>query len=176
MRTDEQTGPDLRIRKALTCEPRDLSLLGGELVAPLDAGLDAALADMLAGRREFALGAPGERLGAHSCAHLKRGAQLLAGVDAAALTSQPFPIEEVSPGELEPDTGTGEMRDRLAVQTLGALALAEQRTHARFDYERPPGADHAGALGQPFQGRLEQCSVTHPRCRLGKLGHEERSV
>src|SRR4051812_17356314 len=176
MRTDEQPGADLRIRKAVTCEPRDLSLLGGELVVAFDAGLDAALADMLTRRQELALGAPGERLGAHACEHLERGAQLLAGVDAAALTSQPFPVEEVSPGELEPDKGAGEMRDRLAVQTVGDIALAEQRTHARFDSERPLRADHAGALGQPFPSRLEQRPVTHPRSRFGKLGHHESSL
>src|SRR3954447_5709283 len=136
VRADVQARADLWVREAVAREPCDLNLLSGAVFP----GLDAAPAGALAGRRQLALGAPGERLGAHAREHLERGAQLPAGVEAAALTSQPFPVEEVSPGELEPDTGTGEMRDRLAIQTVGELALAEQRTHARLDSERPLGA------------------------------------
>ena len=62
---------------------------------------------------------------------------MLSGVEAAAFASQPLPVEEVGPGELEPHTGTGEVRDRLAVQALGGLALAQQRAHTRFDSDRP---------------------------------------
>jgi hypothetical protein len=68
------------------------------------------------------------------------------------------------------------MRDRLGVQTLGDLALAQQRTHTRFDSTRPPGADCAGALREPLQRELEQRSVPGPGCRLGQLGHQIGSV
>ena len=77
--------------------------------------------------------------------HLKRGAELFSGVEAAALASQPFPVEQVRAGEVEPDTVTGEVHDRVAVQALGGLALAQQRAHTGFDSEQPLRADHTGA-------------------------------
>ena len=67
---------DLGVREAVAGEPRDLGLLGGELVP----GLDGAFADTLAGGQQLALGAAGERLDTHRVEHLERGAQLLASV------------------------------------------------------------------------------------------------
>ena len=107
---------------------------------------------------------------------LERGAQLLSGVEAAAFAAQPLPVQKVRPGELESHTGTGEVRDRLAVQALGDLALAQQRAHARFDSARPPGADRRRSAPRATPARLEQRSVAGPGCRLGQLGHEQRSV
>ncbi len=55
---DEQPRADLGVREAVAGEPRDLGLLGGEVVP----GLDGAFADTLAGGQQLALGALGERL------------------------------------------------------------------------------------------------------------------
>ena len=74
---DEQPRADVRVREAVAGEPRDLDLLGGQLLA----GLDPALADALAGGQQLTLGARGERLGAHAREQLERGAQLVAGVE-----------------------------------------------------------------------------------------------
>jgi hypothetical protein len=56
---DEQPRADFRVRQSVAGEPRDLRLLGGELVA----GLDGAFPDALARRRQLALGAVGKPLG-----------------------------------------------------------------------------------------------------------------
>ena len=56
-------------------------------------------------------GAVRERLGAHAGERLKRGAQMLSGVEAAAFAAEPLPVKKVSPRELESRTGTGEVLD-----------------------------------------------------------------
>ena len=50
--------------------------------------------------------------------------QLLAGVDAAALAAQPLAVEQMGARELHADAGPAEPVDRLAVETLGDLALS----------------------------------------------------
>jgi hypothetical protein len=102
-------------------------------------------ADPLAGGQELSLSPRGEGVGAHVGEHLKRGAELFSGVEAAALASQPFPVEQVRAGEVEPDAVPAEVHDRVAVQALGRPALAEQRAHTGFDSEQPLRADHTGA-------------------------------
>jgi hypothetical protein len=55
------------------------------------------------------------------------GTQLLAGLRAAALAAQPFPVEQVGAGQFRADPGTAEPLDRLEIQVLGVLDVAEQR-------------------------------------------------
>ena len=88
------------------------------------AGLDLALADALAGGQQLTLGALGERLGAHAREQLERGAQLVAGVDAAPLASQPLAIEQVGPRELHAHAGAPQPLDRLLVEAIGCVAIA----------------------------------------------------
>ena len=83
------------------------------------ARLDRALAGRLAGGEQLAAGAFGERLASHRGEHLVRGAQLLAGVEAAALAAQPLAVEEMRAGQLGAHAGAAEPVDRLAVQALG---------------------------------------------------------
>ena len=83
-------------------------------------------------------------------------------VEAAAFASQPLAVEEMRPRELESHAGAGQVGDRLAVQTIGALALAHERAHARLDPEHPRGADHARARREPVQSGLEQLPVSGP--------------
>ena len=124
-RADEQLSGDFSIGVSLRHQARNLGLLGRELVECVH----GPFAGTLACRQQLALGAVRERLGARAGERLKRGAQMLSGVEAAAFAAEPLPVKKVSPGELESRTGTGEVIDRLAVQTLGALALAQQRVH-----------------------------------------------
>jgi hypothetical protein len=132
---------DFGVRQALAGESGDLRLLRSELVA----GLDCAFADALAGGQELSLGPRGERAGAHAGEHLKRRAELFSGVEASALASQSFPVEQVRAGEVETDAVTGEVHDRVAVQALGGVALAQQRAHTGLGSEHPLRADHTGA-------------------------------
>ena len=60
------------------------------------------LADRPAGRRQLAAGALGKRLHPDRREHLVRVAQLLAGVNAAILATQPLAVEQVSAGKLRP--------------------------------------------------------------------------
>src|SRR5438105_4147271 len=155
-RADEQPGADLRIREPVAGEPRDLGLLGGELVARLD----GAFAGRLAGGQELAPGPLGEPLHAHRVQHLVGDAQLLARVDAAALAAQPLAVEQMRAGELHAHAGTAEACDRLAVVTLSDLTLAQQRAHAGFNPECPLGGSHTRALGQPLQYGRDERYVT----------------
>jgi hypothetical protein len=110
----------------------------------------------------------------YSTERLKRGAQLLSGVEAAPLAAQPLPVQKLRPGELESYPGAGEVHDRLAVETVGDIALAQQRAYTGFDCARPTGADHAGSLREPLQGVLEQSVIGGPGRRLGQLGEQQR--
>ena len=69
-----------------------------------------------------------------------RGAQLLACVDAPVLTTQPLAVEQTGAGELAAEARAAEPLDRLAVEPLRGIALAQQRPRARLDAERPVGA------------------------------------
>ena len=61
------------------------------------------------------------------------GAQLLARVQPAALTPEPFPVQEVGARQRQAQARAGESLDRLAVQALGGLALVQERAAAGLD-------------------------------------------
>src|ERR1700733_6932745 len=119
---EEQPGADLRVRQAVAGQPRDHRLLRGQLAA----GLDRALAGGLAGSGQLAPGPLGKRLDAHLRQHVVGGAQLLAGVAAAALAAQPFAVEQVGAGQLHAQAGAAEAVNRLPVPAVGDLAAAQQ--------------------------------------------------
>ncbi len=104
------------------------------------------------------------------------GAQLLARVAAAALAAQPLAVEQVSAGQFRAVPGPAEVADRLAVQAVSGLAVAEQRAYAGFHPQRPLGGPHPRVFGQPLQRGRDQRYVTGPGCRLGQLGHDKGTV
>jgi hypothetical protein len=53
-----------------------------------------------------------------------REAQLLAGVDAAALAAQPLAVEQMGAPEFHADASAAETVDRLAVESLGVLTFS----------------------------------------------------
>ena len=110
---------------------------------------------------------------AHRRQHLVGGAQLLARVDAPVLAAQPLAVEQMGAGELHADAGTAEAFDRLAVETVGDVALAEQGADAGLDPQRPLGGRHARAFGQPLECGPDERDVTGPGRRLGQLGHDK---
>jgi len=77
-------------------------------------------------------------------------AQLLAGVDAAVLPTQPLAVQEPAARELDRRAAAGEPLDRFEVE---GFVLAQQRTAARFDPERPFGAARPRAFAQPGERR-----------------------
>ena len=82
---------------------------------------------------------------------LERGAQLVAGVEAARLAPQPFAIEQVGPRELHAHAGAAQPLDRFVVEAIGGVAVAEQRARARLDAERPVASAGLGAEREPLE-------------------------
>ena len=123
-RTDEQASRDLGVGEALAGQPRNLALLRSELVT----GLDGAFAGGPAGRTQLASGALREGLGTDCGEHLVGGSELFARVREAALTAEPFAVEQMGTGERQADACPAEPVDRLPVEPLGALVLADQRS------------------------------------------------
>jgi len=126
-RADEQAGADLWVRESVAGQPRDLGFLRGQLVV----GLDSALAHGLARGQQLPAGSLGERLRPHRGKQVVGGAQLHARVHAPALAAQPFAVDQTPPGQLHPHAGAAQALDRLAIETLGGGALAEQGADTR---------------------------------------------
>jgi hypothetical protein len=99
-------------------------LLGRELAACLD----VALADPLPRGEQLSPGAVPEPVGSHRGEQVVGGAQLLPRVDPAVLPAEPLTVEKVRARELGEHSGTAQPVDGLAVEALGGLALAEQRS------------------------------------------------
>jgi hypothetical protein len=70
----------------------------------------------------------GEPVGSHGGEHLVGGVQLPTGVGSPVLPAQPFPVQQVGAGEMNGHARAGQPLDRLAVEPLGSLAVAQQRT------------------------------------------------
>jgi hypothetical protein len=101
-------------------------LLGSELADRLD----RPLAHRVAGGQQLTPGPFGERLDAHRDEQVMGGPQLGAGVPAPVLAAQPFAVQQVGAGHGRAHAGTAEPLDRLAIEVLGGLALAQQGTRA----------------------------------------------
>src|SRR3954471_16229731 len=170
-RADEELCADLGIRAALGGEACDLRLLRGEPVTRVG----RALAHSLAGRHPLTSRAFSESVHAGDLRpHPVRDPEMLTSFGAPALASQPLAVDQVSAGEGRTYPRAAQTHDRLAIQLLGNVALAEQRARARLDAERPvraggpadllESAQRAGcALGMAAAcGRLDELGV-HPR-------------
>src|SRR5918999_5351977 len=146
-RTDEQPLADLGVGQAVAGEPGDLGLLGGEVLARLDGALTGALA----GRRELALGTRGEGLDTHPDEHLVGGAQLFARVEAPALAAQPLAEEQMGTRELYAHARALKPLDRLPIEAVGGLAVAQQRSRTGFGPGRPLGTRSSGHRRKPLE-------------------------
>ena len=154
---EEELGADLGVRPAVAGELGDVLLLGGELVA----GVVAALADLLAGGQQLVPRTLGESLRAHREQRLARDPQLLARIDAPALTAQPLPVEQARACELDADARAGEAIDRLAVQALGGVSLAREGAHAGADSQRPIGR-HPATVRSDIHSTVACSSAVSP--------------
>ena len=157
-RGQEQLGGDLRVGQARLDQPRDLGLLGGELLVRAS----GAPAGGLAGGPQLAAGPFGERLHADRVEHVVRGAQLRPRVGPAPLAAQPLAVEQVRAGQFGPEAGAAQPVDRFAVAALGVLAVAEQRPGTRVDPLPPVGLADAGRLGQPAERLGGQLGLPGP--------------
>src|SRR4051794_4171919 len=139
-RAEEELRPDLRVRQPIGSKQRDLPLLRGQLVA----GLDGPPPHLLAGGLKLPPGSLGQRLHADRGQHLVGRAQLVARIDPAVLPAQPLPVEQMSAGELGTKRGPCQPLDGFAMQTLGALTLAQQGAAARLYPLTPVGVAGRG--------------------------------
>src|SRR5438105_118980 len=78
-------------------------------------------------------------------------AELLARVEPTALPAQPFAVQEMATGELDPDAGPLEPLDRLAIEGLRRFPLGQQRPGAGLDPDRPVGSADPGCLRKPLE-------------------------
>ena len=162
---DEQLDADLRVGVPVTGEPGDLRLLGGEVAGRLG----GVLAQGFPGGQQLAPGPLGEPLDTGRGQHLVGGPELIARVHAAALAPQPLAVEQMRAGQFHADTGPAEPLDRLAVQPLGGLVIAQQRPRAGLDAERPVGAGGRGHLLQTAQGADPALGLPGPGGGLDQL-------
>src|SRR5690349_11144006 len=88
---EEEPRTDLRVRKPVAGEPRNLLLLRRQLISPIG----GSLAGFLTCGRQLAAAALREGLHSHLAEHSVRGTQLPARVYSPPLPPQPFSIEEV---------------------------------------------------------------------------------
>jgi hypothetical protein len=144
--------------------------LRGEL-----AGVDVLtpLADPLPRRDQLATGAFGECLGPGRYEDLVRCPQLVPGVDAPVLTAQPLPVDQVSASEGHDAPAAAQLVDRLPVEELGVMALADQGPRARLDAPGLRGGAWLGGAGEPLDRIRGAPGVAAVRRRLGQLGQAQ---
>src|SRR5205814_1180132 len=156
---------DLGVRPALAGQPRDELLLGRELVARPR----GALAHLRARGEQLVPGAFGERVDAHGDERVVGSLKLLARVDAPTRTTQPLAEEQPAARELGTEPGAPQAIDRLAVQALGRLTLAQQRARPRVEAQRPVGVARTRVLAQSLQTTRRELGVLRPAGGLDQL-------
>ena len=100
-------------------------------------------------------------------------AQVLARFAAAALPAQPFPVKEVSTGEFGARGRRAQMTDRLTVQSLGLVTLAEQRAGACRDSQASGAALRQCELSELFHGGNGPLGLAAANGCLDQLGQRE---
>src|SRR5882762_3598680 len=120
---DEELRTDLRVRPPVTRKPRDLLLLGCELIARVV----LALAHLLARGQQLATRTLSESLRTHRCEHVVRNVQLLAGIDPPTFATQPFAVSQPSASQVRRHTALAEQLDRLPMKGLGSFTVLDER-------------------------------------------------
>ena len=120
---DEQPSRDRSVGLPLCGKASDLRLLRGQLVQRVH----GPPAGTLTCRLQLEPCPLGERVHSGVSEELVRGSQLLAGIQTPALTPKPFAVEEVGASELHADPCALELADRVHVELIGFIAIAEQR-------------------------------------------------
>lgn len=163
---DEHLGADLGVREIVAGQPGDLRLLCGEL--PECLGCPSA--NCLASGEQFAAGTLGKSFCPDAAERVMGKVKLLAGFQAPVRATQPFAVQELSTGEVDGDPGPGEALDRLSVERVGGFAIAQGRTGAGLDSERPLRPGGACSFLQSPQGCRADVRSIAARSRLDQLG------
>ena len=151
MRAEEQLGGYLLVRGAFAGQPRDLCLLRGEHAA----GVRGSPGHAFAGGAQLGPGPVGERVHAHRVEHAEGGAELIAGVTAAAPAAQPLAVEQLGPGQLGSDPAALQVLDGQPVLGLRAVVRGKEGAAAGQLAEGvvSPAGPHAGRECPQYPGR-----------------------
>src|SRR5579871_1361123 len=156
---DEQLRTDLRVRSPVARKPRDLVLLGCELIARVV----LALAHLLARGQQLATRALCESLRSHRGEHAVRSAQVLAGVDPPTLTTQPLAVGQPSASQVRRHPALAEQLDRLPVKVLGSVTVLDERARARLSSRCPLRSAGAESLREAIHGVARNVSLAASR-------------
>src|SRR5262245_8713107 len=96
-------------------------------------------------------------------------AKLGSRLDAPTLAPQPLAIEQASASEFGAKPRPPEPLDCLAIQHLGVLAIAHQRSRAGFYAQPPVAVARVRSLGEAFERALRHIQITGPCCRFDQL-------
>ena len=169
-RAEEQLRADLGVRQAVARQPGDVLLLGvsSSRVSSRRLRTFSPVASSSWRARSANASAPigGERL--------VRGPQLFARVDAPPSRRSHSPYSSRAPGEFGAQPASAEAVDRLAVQALGSLAVAQQRAPARLAGDRPLGLAALGLPEQPIERALRDRDLAGPARGLDQLVERPR--
>ena len=102
------------------------------------------------------------------------GPELFPGVGAAVLAAQPFAVQQAGASQFGTEPGPAEPLDRLPVQALRGLALADESAAARLDAKSPVGSAGPGGFGQPIDRTGRQLPVPGAGGGLDQLGQRKR--
>ncbi len=116
----------------------------------------------------------GESLHADRRAQVVCDAKARACVHAATLATQPFPVEQVGPGQVGPQPCAAQPLDRLAIQRLGRRARGHQCPRSGVDTERPVALAGVRVLAEPRDGVPGELDVLGPAGGLDQLGQRPR--
>src|SRR2546425_9287920 len=161
-RADEQSSADLRVGVAVTREQCDLPLLGCEVRGRLD----GPLARVLSRRSQLAFGAVGTGSSAHGREHLVRSSEMLARLEPAALSTQPFPIEQVGAREVRRGSAPAEPLDCLPAALVRGLTFAYERACTGVEAEREIASTSLRLLGETLGRRAPARLLTAPGSRV----------
>jgi hypothetical protein len=153
------------LENPLASQPRDLLLLGSQLVARLD----GPLVHMLAGRQQLETSAFGERLHSDRAEPLVGGAELLARGNPPPPTAQPFAVEQMRAGELWMKSRATQPVDRLAVRLVGRGAVAYERARTGQDPERPIRGSHSSGRNDALERTVGHLRLIASDCRFEEL-------
>src|SRR5436305_1922310 len=100
----------------------------------------------------------------------KRGAQLRAGVEPPSLPPQPLAIEEVGAGQLDAHTSPPESPDRLLIEALGPVAVAQEGARTRLHPERPVAVARVRGQREQVKRPFRGGTLSGASSRLHELG------
>jgi len=170
-RADEQLRRGLTVGVTLDDQPGDLGFLRRQR----QGRFRSSGSRMAAGGLELGPGPLGEALGAHAGERVGGGAELVAGLPAAALAPQPLPVDQVAPRQVGRRVGAAQHLDRPAVLLFCLVVRSEQRPAAGEAAEAQSSVSCGGPGGQATEGGDRLGGLAGSSRCLDEVGQHERA-